>query len=389
MEKETIKYDLNNLDEYIRNKLILEKKKIDEINIDIKKLSILEKPTIYFIQGLQGSGKTTLGKLLGNYVDQDEFNGCTKLCNRYLHHYINYNKDDLYLGRCNINEKQYNKYLETCWRNNAKVIFLTQKRKPLWMAICLSNIFKRSNSYKNLIVGKSVLTNRVLNPFLTIGILRDNYRNYKEMEHGLKYQIYNNDKELEEEFKKVYKNNDLFLKFVIKYNDRLQKLLKPLENLVLEINYLKQYIRLINYIVPIKKKILYTGVFVEHNKILDLIPTDIKEKLYTLKGKISGDHVTQNYIGKKPTNDFPILTLEKDYIIHIKDLVINQDNFMAFSVSIIDNDDEIKVFSNHPHLTLFTPEGFKPLQASKFIDDETLYRIPINQEIKGISKAIF
>lgn len=385
---------------YVGIKLMLEKKNVEEIDKELikeyyekieinekyeKKLSILEKPTIYFIQGLQGSGKTTIGKLLGNYLDQDEFNGSTKSCQGYLYQYSNYIKEDLYLGRCNINKKHYQKYLEICWRNNCKVIFLTQKRKPLWMAICLSNIFKRSNSYKNLIVGNSIL-----DPLMTIGILRDNYRNYQEMEYGLKYQIYNNNKELEEEFKKIYKDNNLFLEFVIKNHDRLQKLLKPLDNLLLEINYLKEDKRLINYILPEKKNMVYTGVFVNHQEILDLIPEEIKIKLKTLKGKISGDHVTQNYIGKKPTVKFPILTLEKEYKIIIYDLVINQDNFMAFQVKIFDNDNEISVFSNQPHLTLFTPNGFKPLQASKFINDNiNVQRIPINKEIIGISKAIF
>lgn len=127
----------------------------------------IERPIVVMIQGLQGSGKSTMGKYISNfltnngiktcYVEQDEYFGDTNSTQGALYHMIRDSNgpEVIILTRCNVNPKQYQKYLNIFQVENCRVLFFTpEKVDTQYVAICLSGLLKRSNNGDEVMIGR-------------------------------------------------------------------------------------------------------------------------------------------------------------------------------------------------------------------------------------------
>ena len=98
----------------------------DETKLDTCPL----KPVVY-LQGIQGSGKSTISDLICreyNYVkvEQDNCFGDTLAAQGQLFHYLcDPDIKGIVISRCNLNEHHYEKYLEISHKALAKVTFIT------------------------------------------------------------------------------------------------------------------------------------------------------------------------------------------------------------------------------------------------------------------------
>ena len=196
---------------------------------------------ILFLQGLQGSGKTTIAKYLvenldnATYIEQDMFNGDTNVCLGALYHLIASNNGPkiIIISRCNINETHYRRYLDMCHHMPTIVTFLApQLFDPLYLMISLAGIFERTiipdsdnlDSIVELLVNKSkVPINDVLS------FLLGNYSKYKIHKNAIRYNTYTNDTNLCISSKKIYKLGSLqILNFVKTNYKRLLELRLPI-----------------------------------------------------------------------------------------------------------------------------------------------------------------
>lgn len=122
---------------------------------------------VVFVQGLQGSGKSSLGNLAcellaqqgikATYIEQDVFWGDTLSCQGALYHAIAQadGPDVIFVTRCNVCPMQFRRYVDIALKLPVIVTFATpQTINALYLMISLSGIVKRSNTGDSLMVGR-------------------------------------------------------------------------------------------------------------------------------------------------------------------------------------------------------------------------------------------
>ena len=110
---------------------------------------------VVFLQGIQGSGKSSIGNACCErvqdaiYLEQDMYDGDTNSCQGALYHLINNTNGPktIFLTRCNINPKQYKRYLDLCRSLPTRVTFFRPELvNPLYLVVSLAGIWERSES---------------------------------------------------------------------------------------------------------------------------------------------------------------------------------------------------------------------------------------------------
>lgn len=114
---------------------------------------------VVFFQGVQGSGKSSLGAVLAKelasqgakaaVLEQDQFGGHSPSCRSALEHMLKFSDLRVVLvTRCNANPKHYSAYVDIAHRCGARVSFLTPSQPPhdVALASALAGIAERSSS---------------------------------------------------------------------------------------------------------------------------------------------------------------------------------------------------------------------------------------------------
>jgi len=376
-------------------------------------------PTVIFIQGLQGSGKSTIAQDLveklnamsntnenafnAKYLEQDEYYGDTLACQGHLYHLIAGNVYKyLNISRCNINGKQYSNYLDVCLKLNARVLFASHELDdPLYLAVSMAGIYSRTpchTGYNKLLLGKSLLaTKEVYN------IVMQNYRQAKSHEKAIKLStIKCNDNSTSESLRQLasekMNNYQEFTEFIVENKDALMNLRYSIDyitNQLIEIAQLyttntneqicfnEIQLDLHKYYVS-SRNFLYNGFFLNNQDKQTLI-----DYIIDLTGILQSndkfvfycDHVTQFFCKKKA--EIPRDQLVEPFTrvqVYVNKVIIQKStNSVVFKVaSISSNGEQIKVCSNLPHISGMLPRGIAPSASLNVLGESNNNELPVD-----------
>lgn len=350
-----------------------------------------KQPTVIFMIGSQGMGKSTIASMIAKEkgyfrVEQDECYGCTKTCVTQLDICLKKGIDCI-VSRCNINPKQYQKYLDVAEKNNAKIIFVAPENidKPLSVAIGLAGILHRSKTKDKVMVGRNEYDFSEAVEFT----IKNYYGNGKN--GGIKlpkminyYSAWNIDESMNNEFKKIIHNNFEIEKYVV---DNYMKLMNLRNNINTTFNNLICCLEDSTY--HSRKSVpLIVGLYVEDkikliNKVLEIDNDAIS------KDRIVCEHITVNF---KPSKD-ELKLLVKEFTectATICGYVINDNGASAFRIKDIKTKDgtEIKVSSKRPHITACLNNNSKPMDSLSFVWDNSKQFIPLNIRVNLVCRWI-
>ncbi len=193
---------------------------------------------VVFLQGLQGSGKTTIAKYLvekldnATYIEQDMFSGDTNACLGALYHLISSANGPkiIIVSRCNINVTHYRRYVDMCHHLPTIVTFLSPAVfNPLYLMISLASIFDRTISGASGIDGLvelSIGSSKIpIND--VISFLVGNYKSYERHEKAISYTTFNSDVELVNGAISIYKRGSSEIIGFVKNNYKRLLELRP------------------------------------------------------------------------------------------------------------------------------------------------------------------
>ena len=355
--------------------------------------------TVIFFQGLQGSGKSTIGQMVKTaiektgkkvaIVEQDRFYGCTMSCQGYLYHSIKNSSgpDVILITRCNSNPKQYEKYLQICHKLPTVVSFITPAQvNELYLAISLEGVINRSVNGDSLLVGRHEYPIEEATEFIFT-----NYKDFKPYGENV-ISFYNPNDTLGKLAKEAYsqsvkiKNNKIFTDWVKANKDELHNLRTSMCVMCDDI------IRIIEKVscgenLVLNDKPGFIGLAVQ-NKDRDYL-IDFIQRHNTIidysKSNIYVHHCTQLYLGGKvsvPKDNLYCKPLDKVDAL-IDSLVIRKtDGACCFKInkkSMILNKNQIWM-NQIPHITGLIPQGTAPVISNQFVgmDNESVEIIEMN-----------
>ena len=363
----------------------------------------LNSPIVCMIQGLQGSGKSTLGnaicenlKLEKNvkYYEQDEYWGCTLSCQGALYHDIrNSNGSEvIILTRCNTNAKQYEKYLDLFQMFNCKIFFATPLNyfEPLYLAVSIAGIINRSNKGDRLIVGRFESD---INEAMVY--VNENFKNFISPENSINYPVFYTKKDLRLYNYSITAYNeslDVFKLFILNNVDKLNNLRVSIENEIFNIiNEIKNinYYGISNNMAVYNKVPEYIGFFLNQYDITSLMKFVYKNLGEQQNFKTYCSHVTQYYFGKNKKSVIPDSRCNEftKVILNISDFIIRMnDRACCFKIdSILELSTNNKIETKDTvHLSAYLPENVKPNEVNSFVNSETgVIQIPYKGSIEG------
>lgn len=358
---------------------------------------------VLFLQGLQGSGKSTLGQHVKYelektgkkvvIVEQDRFYGCTISCQGYLFHNIknSLGPDIILVTRCNANPKQYERYLQICHKLPSLVSFAVPHCvDELYLGVCLEGVLNRSSSGDLMIVGRKEYPIEEATEFIF-----GNYRDFKRQRTNNEIHVYTPDDKLLDLAKKTYsqsiktKNNKVYTDWVIANKDELHEIRCSIPALGNEI------IKIINKTsngenLILNDKPMYIGLGVQENDRANLINFIKLHNSIIDYSKSSTyiHHCTQLYLGGKdiiPKNKSYCKPL--DYVDAVIDgLIIRKiDGACCFRIkknSLMIGKDKIEL-DQIPHITGIIPYNEKPAISNQFIGSEnhSVKFVPMNYSL--------
>lgn len=346
-----------------------------------KKRSHYNLAHVFFVQGLQGGGKSTeadevckrLEELGYNvkYIEQDQFYGDTVACQGAIYHFINVDEDPskptiLIISRCNANPKQYDQYLNMLYKLPCVISFISHDVTKLYWMIALSGILKRSTNRDKLMVGGIEYPIEKV-----IEFTQENYENFKI--HPLAWQVltYTLDDKLTEEILKLKNPKDI-QEFILSNFDELDGLRRPIDDIV------KDMLKIILDTIHrddvshnvCNLKPIYVGCAIGPDDKTKL--TEFVEKQNPLYEKFTKyvHHCTIDYLGGKKVVSYDQLKPGEKVICKIDALVIRKfDGACAFRVSNLTTEDgrQVKTTNKYPHITAMIPSELKPMCSNDFV----------------------
>ena len=345
-----------------------------------KKRSFADPVLVIFLQGLQGSGKSTIASLVceqlnksgvkATYIEQDIYYGNTLSCQGALYHSINDANGPkiLFVSRCNANKTQYKRYLEIIKGLPTQIIFLAPaKVNSIYLMSSLAGILNRSTSGDILMVGRFELPIKQVIEFTVA--------NYKD------FQIQNNAyliNVLESQQNKLELECDNILSSG-KIEEYIQTNWQKFNSMKLPIsNIVTQILLIINNVNDNLNKLIhddkpsYIGIAVKDDdkKILTNIVNENHiddKKEYTLYIH----HCTQLFLGGKKSipTDNKIVKPGQIVKAHIDALVIRKsDNACAFRINQLVYNGGSIIMNHQPHITAKIPFDAKPLISNSFVN---------------------
>jgi len=157
-------------------------------------------PRVVFLQGLQGSGKSTLGQqlaealrgeegLAAEVVEQDQFGGCTLSCRSYMERLLEARAVAYAIvTRVNANPKHYSAYESAAQRLGARTSFLTPRVPAdgrVSLLVSMAGMLERSGDGEGVVLGNS----RLPKPEV-LDILRKTLASIEPHPKGQRFQLY-------------------------------------------------------------------------------------------------------------------------------------------------------------------------------------------------------
>lgn len=354
-------------------------------NIKIyEKRTYFEPITVVFLQGLQGSGKSTIANIVCSkldnaiYLEQDMFWGDTLSCQGALYHNIaNANGPKVIIvSRCNMNEKQYARYLDICFELPTKTIFISpDKFDEIDLLISFQGILNRSQQGDLLMIGRQELPIEEV-----INFVLENFNNYQvhKLSHLIK--IRTDDDILLNQIKNMSSIKENIIDYVkSKFNDirSLRLSVDTIADNIIEI------IKNIDNKIITNPKPTYIGLYISkkdrlelNNFVNNIIIDNTERTLYN-------HHITLEFGPKDLTNSIKPYTCA---IVKISKLIIRKsDCVAAYVISNIMIDGK-EIIINNPHITAKIRNEQKPVISQSFIGltDDTVNIIEYNKTIETI-----
>lgn len=341
---------------------------------------------VVFVQGLQGSGKSTIGDYVvqqmeskgikTKYIEQDIYWGDTASCQGALYHEIA--RADgakvILVTRCNVSLIQFRRYLDIAQRLPSVITFASPEiLDPLYLAVSLSGIINRSSKGDNLMVGRFEYPIEKVVEF-TVG----NYNEFVRQTQINTYQTHNPDSKLSKELAKgiitdksgKITNLKFITEFVKTNAEKLHQLRLPISevgNRIIEI--VKKTIGGLNGDLVLNPKPVYIGMAVsdEDKKVLtDFAKTHVSDEDFM----VYNHHCTQVFVGKNSLpKDIELVRPGQKVIAQIDALVVRtSDHAAAFRIkSLESNGICIKILNAYPHITAIIPSLEKPMVSNSFV----------------------
>jgi hypothetical protein len=352
-----------------------------ELELYEKRL-LVNAPRVVFFQGIQGSGKSTLGNYWATregcvQIEQDMVWGCTKSAQGQLYHYIRDNSmpNTVLITRCNANPKHYARYLDIAMGYGCAVYFVAPEMvDDLYLMSSLAGICNRSEHGDKLMVGRSEYDIRDAFKFT-----KDNYDGFKPLLNAVRYGVVKSNTKMLKNAKNVVSVGlDNMITFVKDNTTSLMDLRVPVDeqyNSILS-NILDSQVVELNV-----KNTTYIGFFIRD-----------QTKLFTCVSDVSGsetrsvcEHVTQIYFGKKTYKQKFGYGINGDiYNIYISAYVIEKaTGATAFRVNrVVDmKGNDMDILTRKPHITAVVPYGCNSKDSINYVfksdDSVTVYNIDI------------
>ncbi len=377
--------------------LVITEADFGEFNSDIymantkmyKDRNMQRTPVVVFIQGLQGSGKSTIAdRLVTNLIakgfkakkiEQDVCWGDTLAAQGQLYHWASDENDIIIVSRCNIMHMQYKRYLDIAEERKCLVLFFTPENiNHLYFAISMAGIMKRSAEGDKMMIGRFEYDISEVFDFTV-----KNYNDFDPVRHSNPYTIY--DVEVPDadimldEISRIWGNKPLVLDYIAANKDRLNSLRFNIDDIVTHIE---------NKIITINPSTKETVVYPRTNAAYIGFVTnpDQKKTLIELASThmdasnmdMYAEHITQIfYGGKKPDPSFKSIQPFTMVDAHIDYLLIADDGIAVYHVDkITQNGDDVPIQSKMPHITCLVPKGRKPSEAIKSLQDDKGTKVP-------------
>ena len=332
---------------------------------------------VIFFQGLQGSGKSTIGAEVCNqlkqsgitaeYIEQDDYWGETLACQGALYHLIASNSGPqvICVTRCNANVSQYKKYIDIAHRLPSIVSFVSPNNfGPLYLTVSLAGIINRSNCGDKFMIGRFEYPfNEVIN--FTI----KNFNEFEIVSNSKHFNMFNVDNNLEEKAIQAIKSNQHIEEFVKTNFVALNKLRIPINTISTQIiAHIKNLIKgCISNVIP-NYNPNYIGLAVNPTDKLSL--TEFINLHSTELGVIYNHHCTLEFCGKKPKEITPDTIFPGQIVTaHINKLVIRMsDNACAFKIDKLFFENKELKLNIQAHITGKIPFNEKPACSHSFIN---------------------
>lgn len=333
---------------------------------------------VIFFQGLQGSGKSTVGAELctqlsnlgisTQYIEQDEFWGDTMACQGALYHAIASNSGPkvILVTRCNVNTTQYKRYIDVAQKLPCVISFVSPNNfGPLYLMVSLAGIINRSNTGDKLMVG------RFEYPFSeVINFTVKNYREFDIVKNSKRFELFTNDEDLSIQANNSMESNisiENFVKLNLEKLNGLRNCIESISNNL--INHIKNLIKGEISNIFVNSNPIFIGLAV--NPIDKIFLTDFID-LYIGPGNFTvyNHHCTIGFFGGRTSIIIDSNTILPGQIVtaEIDGLVIRKsDNACAFKINkLICGNKEIKT-THVAHITGKIPSNEKPQCANSFI----------------------
>jgi hypothetical protein len=336
-----------------------------------------EPAIVVFFQGLQGSGKSTVGAeiciqlaksgISAQYIEQDDYWGDTLACQGALHHAIasELGPKVILVTRCNSNITQYKRYIDIAQKLPSIITFVSPNNfGPLYLMISLAGIVNRSNLGDKLMVGRFEYEFSEVIEFTV-----KNFNEFEIVSNAKRFDMFNNDNELEKDAIQAIKSNHLIEKFVKTNCENLNQLRHPVNvissQLLVHITNLLD--RQISNVITNPNPI-YIGLAV--NPIDKLALNNFVNLYFSGPGTTYNHHCTLEFYGGKKKVDIEPDTILPGQIVsaQINELVIRKsDNACAFKINkLIFANKEIKL-KHQAHITAKIPSNEKPGCSGSFV----------------------
>jgi hypothetical protein len=333
-----------------------------------KKRSYFNPVLVVFLQGLQGSGKSTIAnnvcqKLSSTiYLEQDMFWSDTLSCQGALYHNINNadGPDIIIISRCNINEKHYNKYLEICYDLPSCPIFISsEKIDEIDIMISLQGVINRSKSGDLMMVGRDELPIEQV-----IDLIFNNFKDYKMNPRSCTIETRRKDIDLLNQVKCIKSKPDIIeyvkgnLELLNSMRFSVDQISNSIVDIIISIN--------INSKMVTNPKATFIGLYLSDKDKMDL--TNFVDTIVDDSDgyKVYNEHLTISFAPNvidlnSQIQPFQIAEVE------ISKLVIRKsDRSSAFLVKRITHNKNIIPIIN-PHITAKIPSNKKPVISQEFV----------------------
>jgi hypothetical protein len=361
------------------------------INFEIYKKRMDNDPVyVFFFQGLQGSGKSTIAAKLckhlndmgisANYREQDTFWGDSPSCQGAIYHDIARADGPkvVFISRCNANSKQYDRYLQMLYTLPCVVSFIApEKVDPLYLMISLSGIMNRSTIGDRLIVGRFEYPMSQVVEFT-----RKNYAEFVTHPSAWTVPTYCLGNELSVEALQLKTDTEVQT-FVESHFSELYSLCLPVETIV---DHMLEIVKKtmsgdVSHIIYNKTPV-YIGLAVgdvDKQILQDFLDTNHKMTGTTSSYTIYNHHCTIEFGGGKKKVS-PGQIPPGQLVTGIIDALVirKSDGASSFRLSsLMINDQVVKVHNRQAHITAKIPSFCKPMCSNDFVglSDESIVMI--------------